>query len=154
MSASDVEAQKALARGLKEDLVGLFPQLKNLNDREGALIELENQLRKHVIQQGNRLPGGGTHGMAVAAELGTGHPGAAALTLAHSALMNPSVRSQLAIALRRSVNVARMARRATPFAVQAGKDVAQQPTTQPPFAHGGTIIDRQPTRAQVLARLR
>jgi hypothetical protein len=54
LSAADVEAQKALARGLKEDLAMHFPQLQTLNPREGALIDLQDELGRHVIRQANQ----------------------------------------------------------------------------------------------------
>lgn len=110
----DVEAKKELARGLKEELQTMFPQLAALNEREGALIGLEKALDKFVARDGNRQitsiftpfalgmsalsAGFGVGGAQV------GHPEAGVLPLAawltRSVFENPGVKSRLAIALR------------------------------------------------------
>lgn len=53
-----LEAEKALARGLKEGIEQAHPEVKGLNAREGALIEARNAIAKRVAQAANRDPGG------------------------------------------------------------------------------------------------
>lgn len=49
IGSASVEAQKSLARGLKEDLVKMFPDLAKLNAKDSALINLEQELAKHAV---------------------------------------------------------------------------------------------------------
>lgn len=53
-----LEAEKALARGLKEGIEQAHPQVKGLNAREGALMEAKDAIAKRVAQASNRDPGG------------------------------------------------------------------------------------------------
>jgi hypothetical protein len=49
-----IEGYKAVARGLKEELVKLHPELKRLNARDSDLIKLEHALERAVSRIGNR----------------------------------------------------------------------------------------------------
>lgn len=49
-----VEAQKALARGLKEELEHIFPEIKSKNLAEGELIDLQPDLEAAVNRLGNK----------------------------------------------------------------------------------------------------
>lgn len=51
--ASD-ETQKALARGLREEIGKAFPEVHGMNDREGALIQLEAALVRALKRDANR----------------------------------------------------------------------------------------------------
>ncbi len=53
-----LEAEKALARGLKEGIETAHPEVKGLNAREGALIEAKDAIAKRVALAANRDPGG------------------------------------------------------------------------------------------------
>lgn len=48
------EAQKALARGIKEELESYFPEIKRLNAAEGKLFDLRPELEAAVNRLGNR----------------------------------------------------------------------------------------------------
>ena len=52
------ETQKALARGLKEELVNAHPELADLNARDSALIQAQQALTRRVIAAGNANPAG------------------------------------------------------------------------------------------------
>jgi hypothetical protein len=96
------EGQKALARGLKEEIVSAFPELGQLNARDSALIKLNEELERFVGRSGNRelLGGIGTPLAAIAGEAATGSVGGAVAAGAlRAALGNPAIKSRLAIAL-------------------------------------------------------
>lgn len=57
-SAAAVEAEKALARGLKEELQKAIPSIQALNKREGDLIEALEQVGRRVAVSSNRDPVG------------------------------------------------------------------------------------------------
>lgn len=59
LNNATVEAQKALARGLKEELETKFPEIKNLNAEESRLIGLDTELERAVKRIGNREMLGG-----------------------------------------------------------------------------------------------
>lgn len=101
MKTATVEAQKALARGLKEELANAFPELADPNARESQLLDLQKLLEKAVQRQANhQLIGIGTPVMTGATKAVTGSSGAAAVVGALKAVVdNPSIKSRLAIAL-------------------------------------------------------
>jgi len=93
LGSAEVEAQKALARGLKEEIVQRVPELTALNARDGTLIDLQTQLEKMVAREGNKnilglVPATMSHNP-------TGF-------LATLALDNPAIKSRVAIALDRA----------------------------------------------------
>lgn len=96
-----VEAQKALARGLKEEIANQFPELAKLNARDSKLLDLQPVLERAVSRIGNhQLIGIGTPVTAAAGKAVTGsNQAGAALGLMKAVLDNPSVKSQLAISL-------------------------------------------------------
>lgn len=101
MKSSSVEAQKALARGLKEEIVKQYPQISNLNAKDSALIDLEGSLERAVGRIDNQqLIGLGTPiaGGAAAVISGSNKVGALGAIL-KSVFDNPEVKSKLAIAL-------------------------------------------------------
>lgn len=53
-----LEAEKGLARGLKEGIEAAHPEVGPKNAREGALIEAKDAIAKRVAQAANRDPGG------------------------------------------------------------------------------------------------
>mgnify|MGYP003395088206 CR=1 FL=1 len=111
-----VEAQKGLARGLKEELEQAMPELKGLNQAEGEMIDLQGILEKAIKRTGNRnlidAIDMWTAGRGIAEAAGgamIGHPvvGAAAAGIEASigllrwALKNPKVATKLAIGLQK-----------------------------------------------------
>ena len=99
--SASVEAQKALARGLKEELATQFPEIGNLNASESRLLDLQPILERAVNRTGNhQLLGIGTPiaGSAAKAVTGSGSAGAVAAVL-KGVLDNPIVKSRLAIAV-------------------------------------------------------
>lgn len=56
--AAGLEAEKALARGLKEDIAAEVPQVTALNQREGRLLEALDATGRRVALAGNRDPVG------------------------------------------------------------------------------------------------
>jgi hypothetical protein len=105
LGSAQIEGQKALARGLRQDIQSAFPQLQKLNERDRSLIDLEEALAKHAIN----TPGGPGWGAAMTAAV-AGHPEAGfALHMLQSAYKSPEVRSKLAIALYRFMHLPRVA---------------------------------------------
>lgn len=107
LTTAQTEAEKTIARGLKEELLRIYPELKDLNDRDSALYGLEQSLRRFVGREGNKnlvglIPavlGAGAGTMA-----GHGAEGAVVGSLLSGAIMaldSPPVKSSLAIALER-----------------------------------------------------
>lgn len=100
------ESQKALARGIKEELENQFPEIKGLNAREGQLINLDGALQRAVKRIDNRdvFSLGGKIAAGAGAALGaeTGHTAAGVIAgvVLHKALTDPMVQSKLAMALR------------------------------------------------------
>lgn len=101
MKGATIEAQKALARGLKEELDNAFPELSNLNSQEGALLDLQPVLERAVRRIDNhQLLGIGTPLAAAGAKAVTSSaPAAAAIGAMKLVLDNPIVKSKLAFAL-------------------------------------------------------
>jgi hypothetical protein len=101
MKTSTIEAQKALARGIKEELANQFPELSDLNAREGGLLDLQPVLEKAVQRIGNhQIMGIGTPITAGAAKVVSGSNKVGAVAgLMKAVLDNPAVKSKLAIAL-------------------------------------------------------
>lgn len=52
--AAATEAEKAIARGLKEEIINLHPELRQAGERQGALIELQDELERYLRRHGNR----------------------------------------------------------------------------------------------------
>jgi hypothetical protein len=101
LKGAQIEAQKALARGLKEELARQFPELNDLNKWDSRLLDLEPQLNRAVGRIGNQQGIGiGTPVVAagVQAVTGSGKIGAVAAAL-KSILDQPGMKSKLAIAV-------------------------------------------------------
>lgn len=104
LQSATIEAQKALARGIKEELEQQFPEIKSINAQQGRLIGLDGALDRAVNRINNhQLLGLGTPAAAAAGGVMTGTPmGAAAAAAMKMILDNPEVKSKLAIALNQS----------------------------------------------------
>lgn len=56
LGSAETEAQKALARGLKEEIAAVVPEVGPLNARESALLNAKEILDKRVLTAGNKNP--------------------------------------------------------------------------------------------------
>jgi len=56
LKSAEIEAQKALARGLKEEIAAEVPQISALNAREGQLLQAADVVGRRVAMMGNRDP--------------------------------------------------------------------------------------------------
>jgi len=100
MKTLAIEGDKAIARGLKEEIVKANPSLANLNTKDSALINLEEVLERavnrtrnyDVVQLGDMIitTTGGIVG---------GGPGAATALVARKTLGMPSVKAAISFAL-------------------------------------------------------
>lgn len=105
--SASVEAQKALARGLKEEIATQFPEIGNLNAAESKLLDLQPVLERAVARASNhQLIGIGTPiaGAAAKAVTGSGTVGAVAGVM-KGVLDNPVVKSRLAIAVSKGAKI-------------------------------------------------
>jgi hypothetical protein len=112
-STARVEAEKSLARGLKEELENHFPEIKGLNAQESQLFDLKGALEKAVNRAANRqtIParlGGPLAGVLAGSGVGAafGHEAGAAAGLGiyamKTVLDDPMLQSKLAIAISRA----------------------------------------------------
>lgn len=103
LKGASIEAQKALARGLKEELANQFPELNDLNARDSRLIDLQTALERSVGRISNhQIMGIGTPIVGSAAKAVTGSNKLAGVAAVMKAVLdNPNVKSRLAIALSR-----------------------------------------------------
>lgn len=150
MQTATKEAQKALARGIKEELASQFPELNSLNAQESRLYDLQGVLEKAVNRIGNhQLLGIGTPIVGTAATAATGSPSLGKVAMVMKAVLdNPSVKSRLAIAIARN-GVSPMAAQARVlgFANALGRAAASQangPSNQAaPSATGGGTASQE-----------
>lgn len=104
MKSVNVEGQKAIARGIKEEIAQRYPEINSLNAREAKLIGLEESIGRAVGRIDNRdLIGIGTPvaGAAGAALIGE-KTGGVMIGMLKTVLDNPEVKSKIAIALDRA----------------------------------------------------
>lgn len=99
MSQAQMEAEKALARGYKEELEAKAPELKLLNEQESKFLGLQPALERAVRRAGNQdvaslkdIAAGAAGGVAAG-------PGGAALGLTARVFDYPGLKSKLAIAI-------------------------------------------------------
>lgn len=96
-----IESQKALARGLKDELATAFPELNDINSAEGKLLDLRPALERAVARTGNhQIVGIGTPivGGAAAVATGSGAIGGVAAIM-KAVIDNPGVKGRLAEAI-------------------------------------------------------
>lgn len=97
------EARAALADGLRNEITDILPELKGLNQREGALIELNKSLRQAV----NRIENRNILSLLASTYAGAGGiiggtKGAIVGLLTNYIINNPKVNSRLAIAMHKA----------------------------------------------------
>lgn len=107
LKGATIESQKALARGIKEELATQFPEINQLNDRESKLIGLNEAVERAVRRIDNhQLIGIGTPIVAGGAGVlskSTGM-GMAAATI-KAVIDDPFLKSKLAIAMNKAGKV-------------------------------------------------
>lgn len=101
VKGASIEAQKGLARGLKEEIANQFPEISQLNAAQGKLLDLQPVIERALNRNGNhQLIGIGTPVAGAAAEAVTGSSGVGAVAAVLKAVLdNPTVKSRLAIAV-------------------------------------------------------
>lgn len=99
--SASVEAQKSLARGLKEEIATQFPEISKLNADESQLLDLQPILERAVNRISNhQLIGIGSPVVGTAAKALTGSsPIGTVAAVMKAALDDPWVKSRLAIAV-------------------------------------------------------
>ena len=104
LGTATVESQKALARGLKEELASAFPELNDLNAQDSKLIGLDDLMERAVNRISNhQMLGIGTPLAAAGAKAVTGSNAAAGVTgVLKAVLDDPYVKSKVAIALNKA----------------------------------------------------
>jgi hypothetical protein len=102
MSTAQVESQKALARGLKEELSAALPELTGLNESQGKLLDLQPVLESAVNKAANRSGWFKHMVTAGAATAIGGKPLGAVYSIMSAVLDDPAVRSRLAIAINKA----------------------------------------------------
>lgn len=101
LSNATVESQKALARGLKEEIVNAFPEIGQLNAKESQLLNLDGAL-EHAVRRidNHQLMGIGTPLAVGGVAAATGSKAlAVASGILKAALDDPVLKSKIAIAL-------------------------------------------------------
>lgn len=58
LKGADTEAQKTLARGLKEEVASAVPGIAELNAKESSLLNALEQVQKRALMEGNKNAGG------------------------------------------------------------------------------------------------
>lgn len=56
LKGSEIESQKAIARGLKEDIAAAVPEISGLNAEESKLINALTMARARALMEGNKNP--------------------------------------------------------------------------------------------------
>jgi hypothetical protein len=102
-STAVIEAQKALARGIKEELEAQFPEIQGLNAQQGQAASLNKALTRAVQRIDNhQLIGLGTPLAATAGWAAGGAPGAIVSGVLKSVIDQPEFKSKLAYTLSRA----------------------------------------------------
>ncbi len=110
LSSAAKESQKALARGIKEELASQFPEIAGLNAQESKLLGLDdaletavNRTRNHnILGLGTKIVsigGGAAIGGEAGAAAGTG------LAVMQEVLSHPAIQSRIAIGISRASKI-------------------------------------------------
>jgi hypothetical protein len=105
MGTAQIEGQKALARGIKEELSRAIPELADLNEAQGKLLDLQPALESAVNRAVNSTSKGGVKSMVASglAKSITGSSGVGLVAgLMQKVLADPALRSRLAIQINRA----------------------------------------------------
>ena len=100
MASAKVEGLKQVARGLKEQISSVFPEISDLNGEQSKLLDLDNALYRSVWRiENHQMMGIGSPLAASAGHALMGGPGAAAAFTGKLLLDDPTLKSKLAIGL-------------------------------------------------------
>lgn len=100
MANAKVEGLKQVARGLKDEISSVFPEIAGLNERQSELIGLDEALTRAVWRiENHQLMGIGSGIAGAAGGAIAGGPGAAGAFVSKLLMDDPVVKSKLAIAL-------------------------------------------------------
>jgi hypothetical protein len=109
VKTATVEAEKSLARGIKEELETQFPEIKDLNASQGKLINLDEALQrairrtenKDIFSLGGKIATAGVGTIVGAATGSVAEAGAGTLSalVLHHIMSDPVIQSKLAIAI-------------------------------------------------------
>lgn len=130
------KTKAAIADGLREQISEVFPEVKALNAREGALIQLNKSLERAVNRIGQRDIISLKFLTALAK-----HP---VVALGEYVLNNPKMQSHLAIAIRKARN--KVNGKAAPVS-SAGEYIPQPAAPQPAYPGAGKINANRPDAA-------
>ena len=118
LSSANTEAAKDIARGLREEIAKVVPEVAKLNLRQVELIGLERALERFVGRYGNRnLIGLGTEVVGTGGAVVGGLKGGFIAGLVKAAIENPQIKSyvaRLVYRVSRRVPTTRGLRRVTP----------------------------------------
>lgn len=105
MKAAKIEGIKQEMRGLKEQIEAVWPEIAHLNDAQGKALALDEALFRALWRKENKEMVDLTSAMAGASGHALmGGPGAIAGVAGKLVFDNPSIKSQIAIALARAGN--------------------------------------------------
>lgn len=101
-SNAKVEGLKQVARGLKEQISSVFPEVANLNEQQSKLLGLDEAMTRAVWRiENHQLMGIGSPLAAAGGHAVLGGPGATVAFVGKILLDDPTLKSKLAIALAR-----------------------------------------------------
>lgn len=133
--SATVEAQKALARGIKEELENQFPEIKGLNAQQGQAASLQKALTRAVQRIDNhQLFGLGTPLAAAAGGAVAGGPGAIVLGILKHVIDQPAMKSQLAYTLARAgkgIPISAATARIAAYSNQLGNAMPKEDSDEP-----------------------
>lgn len=103
MASAKIEGLKQVARGLKEQISSVFPEIAGLNEQQSKLLGLDDALYRAVWRiENHQMMGIGSPLAAAAGHALLGGPGAAAGFAGKLLLDDPTLKSKLAIAIAKS----------------------------------------------------
>lgn len=146
MKTAQTESEKALARGLKEELENQFPELKATNAKSSDFYNLQPFIQKavgrignwNIVRLGDYLSAAGAAGSAALHGGETGLITAGTAALLNHVLMDPAFQSRLAIALNVAAKAAGRTESVASTAQRIGEygQALRAAATPGQFAHG------------------
>ena len=134
LKSAEIEAEKQIARGLKEEIVSQVPQVASLNEKDSARVTLENLVERAVKRSRNwDILGltdlvGGSIGAGIGTVQGrawrTGGEGAALGLMVTRSLREPAIAARLAFAISKAKTIKGVGL-ARPIAYQTFKEEQQ-----------------------------
>ncbi len=100
MATAKIEGLKQIARGLKDQISSVFPEVAGMNERQSKLLGLDEAMTRALWRiENHQIMGIGSPIAASAGGAIMGGPGAVASLVGKFVLDDPSIKSKLAIAL-------------------------------------------------------